>query len=142
MNKLPITCVTFFLATCIMTAQDVFGKWTTIDDQSGKAKSVVEIYEKNGKVFGKVVSILNPDRQDAKCDNCEGDDAGKPVLGLEIIRGLKKDGDEYNSGKILDPESGKLYKCYIQLEEKDRLKVRGYIGFSLLGRTQYWQRVK
>jgi len=61
---------------------------------------------------------------------------------LTVIKGLKKDGDEYNSGKILDPKNGKIYKCFITLESKDKLKVRGYIGFALLGRTQYWYRVK
>ena len=119
-------------------AQDVVGKWKTIDDNTGTAKSVVEIFKQDGKVYGKVVAILNPDRQDAVCDRCSGRDQGQPVLGMTIIRGLEKDGDEYNGGKILDPESGKLYKCYIELEEDGRLKVRGYVGFSLIGRTQYW----
>jgi uncharacterized protein (DUF2147 family) len=125
-----------------MTAQDVFGKWKTIDDNSGKAKSIVEIYKKDGKVYGKVIEILNPERQNAKCDNCEGADKEKPILGMEIIRGLEKDDDEYNGGRILDPESGKLYKCYIELQQDNTLKVRGYIGFSLLGRTQYWERAE
>ena len=62
-------------------------------------------------------------------------------MGMIVIKGLKKDGDEYNGGKILDPNNGKLYKCYIELEEDDKLKVRGYIGLALLGRTQYWYRV-
>jgi len=142
MKKLVLTLLIAYLTITCGLAQDVFGKWKTIDDTSGKAKSIVEIYQNDGKVYGKVIEILNPDRQDAKCDNCEGEDANKPVMGLVIIRGLTKDDEEYNSGRILDPESGKLYKCYIELEEVDKLKVRGYIGFSLLGRTQYWQRVK
>ncbi|MEN9656287.1 MAG: hypothetical protein RL311_1258, partial [Bacteroidota bacterium] len=70
-----------------------------------------------------------------------GDDKNKPILGLNIIKGLSKDGAEYNSGEILDPKNGKLYKCALSLESKDKLKVRGYIGFSLIGRTQYWYRV-
>jgi uncharacterized protein (DUF2147 family) len=124
-----------------LTAQGVFGKWRTIDDKTGLEKSIVEIYERDGRVYGKVVEILIEGREDTKCMNCEGEDEDKPILGLEVIKGLKKDGDEYNSGKILDPENGKLYKCYIELEEDDKLKVRGYIGFSLIGRTQYWYRV-
>jgi len=130
----------FNLAT--VQSQEVFGKWKTIDDQSGEAKSVVEIYEEDGKLYGKIVDIINPDRRDALCTQCEGNDKDQPILGLQIIRGLEKDGDEYNGGKILDPESGKLYKCYIELIDNNKLKVRGYIGFSLLGRTQYWYPVK
>ncbi|MAP53484.1 DUF2147 domain-containing protein [Altibacter sp.] len=123
-------------------SQSVLGKWKTVDDKTGITKSVVEIYEQDGKVYGKVVEILNKDRQDAVCDQCEGADKNKKILGLTIIRGLEKDGDEYNGGHILDPENGKLYKCYIELEAPNKLKVRGYIGFSLLGRSQFWYRVK
>ena len=142
--KLVRNLILFFALCCgtAVSAQDVYGKWKTIDDRTGVEKSIVEIYKRDGKVYGKVVEILVEGRQDAKCKNCEGEDEDKPIMGLEIIRGLEKDGDEYNSGKILDPESGKLYKCYIELEERDKLKVRGYIGFSLIGRTQYWYRVK
>lgn len=134
-----------FLIVCTVmsvSAQDVFGKWKTIDDETGEAKSIVEIYQENGKVYGKVVEILNPDKQDAKCKDCPGDAAGKPILGLVILKDLKKDGSEFNGGFILDPNNGKQYKCYIELENKDKLKVRGYVGFSLLGRSQYWHRVR
>ena len=120
--------------------QEVLGKWKTIDDKTGEAKSIIEIFEEDEKIYGKVVEILVEGRQDATCRNCAGEDEDKPIQGLVIIKGLEKDGDEYNSGKILDPESGKLYKCYIELEEENKLKVRGYVGFSLLGRTQYWYR--
>lgn len=140
--KRKITTLLMVAISLTAFGQSVVGKWKTIDDNSGKAKSIVEIYEEEGKIFGKVVAILNPERQDARCDNCSGEDEGKPVIGMTIIRGLEKDGDEYNSGKILDPESGKLYKCYIELEEDDKLKVRGYVGFALIGRTQYWLRSK
>ncbi|MFT5077936.1 MAG: hypothetical protein ACI825_000959 [Planctomycetota bacterium] len=124
------------------TAQNVFGKWKTIDDVSGEAKSIIDIYERDGKVYGKVTQILTEGREDSVCTECDGEDKGKPILGLEIIRGLEKDGDVYEDGEILDPENGKRYKCYIELVENNKLKVRGYIGFSLLGRTQYWYRVK
>ncbi|UAB80868.1 DUF2147 domain-containing protein [Marixanthomonas sp. SCSIO 43207] len=142
MRKLFLTITLFAFAVIPAIAQDVTGKWKTIDDETGEAKSIVEIYKENGKIYGKVVEILNPDKKDATCVDCPGSDEGKPVLGLVIIKGLEKDGDEYNDGKILDPNSGKLYKCYIELENSNKLKVRGYIGFSLLGRTQYWDRVK
>ena len=136
------TFIFFFLISSTIFSQSVIGKWKTIDDNSGKAKSVVEIYEEDGKVYGKVIEILTPGRENAKCTTCKGEDKNTPILGLVIIRGLEKDDDEYNDGKILDPESGKLYKCYITLEEENKLKVRGYLGFSLLGRTQYWYRVE
>lgn len=136
--------VLFFslLSAITVQSQDVFGQWKTIDDNSGEARSIVEIYEEGGKVYGKVVEILDADRKDAVCTECSGKDKDQPIVGLQIIRGLEKDGDEYSGGKILDPESGKLYKSYIELVEEDKLKVRGYIGFSLIGRTQYWYRVK
>lgn len=138
-----LTAALFFMTT-IFFAQStgVTGKWKTIDDQTGEAKSIIEIYEKGGKVYGKVVDILAPARKKDVCQNCVGEDKNKAILGLVLIKGLSKDGQEYNGGKITDPESGKVYKCFITLEEKDKLKVRGYIGFALIGRTQYWQRVK
>ncbi|MGB5941945.1 MAG: DUF2147 domain-containing protein [Leeuwenhoekiella sp.] len=142
MKKFTLTLILTLATVAGSFAQDVFGKWKTIDDETGEAKSIVEIYKKNGKVFGKVVEILNEDRKDAKCQDCPGDRADQPILGLEIIRGLEKDDDEYEDGTILDPQNGKVYKCYIELESADKLKVRGYIGFSLIGRTQYWYRVK
>ncbi len=134
--------ITLFAFTSV-NAQDVFGKWKTIDDKSGEVKSIVSIYKENGKVYGKIVEVLDPKApEDAKCKNCTGENKDKPLVGLVFIKDLEKDGDEYNDGIVLDPETGKEYKCYIELEKADTLKVRGYIGFSLLGRTQYWQRVK
>lgn len=131
------------MAATVFTAgaQDVFGKWKTIDDESGEAKSIVEIYKQNGEVYGKIVEIIDPSKRDVACDKCPGSDKNKPILGLVIIKGLEKDGDEYNGGTIMDPNNGKVYKCYIELEDANTLNVRGYIGFSLLGRTQQWLRV-
>lgn len=123
-------------------SQSVIGKWKTIDDLTGKAKSVVEIYEKSGKIYGKVIEIIEDEHRKGVCKLCPGEDKNKPILGLVVIKGLQKEGNEYNSGKILDPKSGNLYKCFITLETNDKLKVRGYIGISLFGRTQYWYRIK
>lgn len=142
MKRITLSLVLALFGAATLFAQDVTGKWKTIDDETGEAKSIVDIYEEGGKVYGKVVEILNPKSQDAVCQDCPGADNGRPVKGLVIIKGLEKDGDEYTDGKILDPQSGKLYKCYIALEENNKLKVRGYVGFSLLGRTQYWSRVQ
>lgn len=136
--------ILFFLLVCCsqINAQTVLGKWKTIDDKTGKPKSIVEIFENNGKIFGKVIEIFDATKRDRKCEKCEGADKNKPVLGLIVIKGLVKDGDEYNDGKILDPESGSLYKCLLKLEANDKLLVRGYLGFSLIGRSQTWIRIK
>ena len=141
-KKTLISIALFFLVIFFAQGQSVVGKWKTIDDETGKAKSIVEIYEKSGKIYGKVVDILEEENKKRVCTNCSGDDKNKPILGMTVIKGLSKKGSEYTDGKILDPKNGKLYKCFITLETKDKLKVRGYIGISLFGRTQYWYRVK
>lgn len=139
-NTIATFALTVFAAMAIQ-AQSVTGKWKTIDDETGKAKSIVEISERDGKMYGKVVEILT-DKKDAKCDKCPGSDKGKPIKGLTIIKGLKKDGSEYSGGTITDPSSGKEYKCVIKLNGTEKLDVRGYIGIQALGRTQTWVRVK
>jgi len=137
-----ITSIAMMLVSTLHFSQSVVGKWKTIDDETGKAISVVEIYERGGKIYGKVHNIIDPKDRNKICSNCTGEDKDKPIMGLTVIKGLVKDGAEYNSGKILDPKYGRLYKCFITLESKDKLKVRGYIGISLFGRTQYWHRIK
>lgn len=136
-----------FLSLLILTvtisvnAQTIFGKWHSTND-NGKVDSVIEVYEKDGKAFAKIAEILNEDRKNAVCDKCEGENKNKPILGLDILTGLQKDGDEWSSGKILDPRDGKVYDCYITLVKPDKLKLRGYIGVSLFGKTKYWTRAK
>lgn len=120
----------------------VVGKWKTIDDESGTEKSIIELFERNGKVFGKVVKILpgaNSD-PDPICTACPEDDPRyrKKIIGMEIIQDLVKSGDEYAEGTILDPEPGKIYRCKVWLEGND-LKVRGFWG--VFYRTQTWKRV-
>ena len=141
MKKIILLILTLLLATTSFS-QTVIGKWKTIDDETGKAKSIVEIYEKEGKIYGRILEILEEEHRNRKCILCSGSDKDKPILGMTIIKGLTKDDQEYNGGKITDPKNGKQYKCYITLYAKDKLKVRGYIGISLFGRTQYWYRVK
>ncbi|MTG98384.1 MULTISPECIES: DUF2147 domain-containing protein [Myroides] len=133
-----LTIVFLFVAVCTANAQGIVGKWKTIDDSTGKEKSIVEIYEKDGKYYGKVAKLLNPSKPNPKCEKCEGDEKGAPIEGLVIIKGLQKKGEEYTGGKITDPESGKQYKCTVKLNGKDKLDVRGYVGISLMGRTQTW----
>ncbi|WHT38175.1 MULTISPECIES: DUF2147 domain-containing protein [Myroides] len=124
-----------------MNAQSIVGKWKTFDDQTGDAKSIVEISEKGGKYHGKVIEILNPAKKDSKCEKCPGNDKGKPIEGLEIIKNLSKKGEEYTGGTIIDPQSGKEYKCSIKTNGKTKLEVRGYVGISLIGRTQTWTKM-
>ena len=119
------------------------GRWRTVDDVTGKAKSIVTIWEENGKLYGRVQNLVDPDPKDPnpRCEDCTGDQKNKPVIGLRILWDLQKDGDGWSGGTILDPANGKTYKCLLQLEDGGtKLKVRGFIGVSLLGRTQYWQR--
>ena len=121
-------------------SQTIFGKWKTIDDETGKEKGIVEIFERNGKIFGRIIDILDIEHKHHKCEKCEGEDNNKPILGLTIIKGMKKNGNEYEGGKVLDPKNGKSYQCKISLDGKDKLIVRGYIGISLFGRSQTWVR--
>lgn len=118
----------------------VLGKWQTVDE-SGQAKSHVEMYMKDGKMFGRVVELL-PAATTKVCINCPGDKNGKSLIGMDIIWNMGSVGEEWEGGQIVDPKNGKIYSCSISLEGSDKLKVRGYIGVSLLGRTQIWNRAK
>jgi uncharacterized protein (DUF2147 family) len=115
------------------------GRWKTIDDSSHKPKAIVEIYDQGGKLYGKIIKLFREpgEEADPKCDKCTGAKKNQRVIGMVILEGLKQDGDEWKGGTILDPDNGKTYRCKIKLE-KGKLKVRGFIGVSLLGRTQYW----
>jgi len=121
--------------------QNIVGKWKTVDDETGEAKSIVEVFQKpDGKYYGKISKLLVKPEND-KCVQCKDDRKNQPLLGLEIIRGITKKGDEFSGGTITDPKNGKAYKCTIT-RQGDKLLVRGYVGFSLIGRTQTWQLVK
>ena len=120
----------------------VEGLWITQDDESGKQKSEVLIYKDNGKLYGKIVRLLLPEDQGKICVNCKGKDEGKPIAGLVIVNNLIWEGESWEDGTILDPKSGKLYDCFITLEDNNNLKVRGFLGFSIFGRTQNWIRKK
>ncbi len=146
LKSIPVLLL-FSLITLAGFSQSAIGKWKTIDDETGKARSIVEIYEQNGKLYGKVLELFRePDEeQDPVCDECDTDDPryNKRVVGMVILTGLEKTSDkEWEDGEILDPKNGSVYSCYVELEEANKLKVRGYLGFSLLGRTQYWYRAE
>jgi len=116
------------------------GRWKTIDDETGKVKSIVEITEANGTLQGKVVEILQSDRgPNPVCDKCEGGNKNKPVKGMTILWGLKKDGDQWTGGTVLDPAKGKTYKSKVKLIDGGaKLGMSGCIAF--ICREQVWVR--
>ena len=144
-KKTLTIAIVFFLFNLPTFAQNngVLGKWVTIDDETGDKKSVVEIYEQNGKVFGKIIKLYRKpgEEPDPICDECPKNDDryNKKVIGMQILRNMTKDDDEYADGTILKPDEGKIYNCRIW-RDGDNLKVRGYWGF--LYRTQTWLPLK
>jgi uncharacterized protein (DUF2147 family) len=139
--KKSLTLITLVITTFYAQSQTIIGKWKTIDDVTKQPKAVVEIYEKSAKLYGKIITILNPDEQDKLCVKCTGTQKSQPILGLLILKATP-DGTDAAAGEILDPNNGKNYSCNITLESKNVLKIRAYIGLSIIGRTQYWQRIK
>lgn len=137
--KKTILFITLILFIFSVNAQSIIGRWKTIDDETGKAKSIVEIYKKGDKYFGKVVDILEASKRKNKCTKCTDYRKDQAILGMEIIKGLEQDDDEFEDGTILDPNNGKIYDCKIWLKNKNILNVRGYILFFF--RTQKWIRV-
>ena len=121
------------------------GKWMTIDDKSGKPGGLIRIEQVAGQYQGWIEKIFpDPDEDpNPKCVYCEGERKNKPVVGLNFMWGLTKQGDEYRGGEILDPRSGKIYRARMKLADGGKkLDVRGFIGFSVLGRSQVWNRVE
>jgi len=141
-------CFAAFAAGVTLTAfaqsMSPVGTWNTIDDETKKPKSLVRITEKDGVISGTVEKIVDPAKQDSKCDACADDDPrkGKPVIGMTILTGLKKEGDNvYGGGRILDPNNGKTYNAKVTvIENGQKLEMRGSILF--IGRTQTWIRVE
>jgi uncharacterized protein (DUF2147 family) len=139
---------TLAVATTVLAASSAWaqesspiGVWKTIDDQTGKPKSLIRISEADGELKGKIEKLFREagEDQNPKCDKCEGTLKDQPIIGMTILTGMKKDGGEYNGGKILDPANGKVYKSKMSLaDDGKKLDVRGYIGLPMLGRTQTW----
>ena len=141
MKKILITILSIFFITTGFS-QTIFGAWNSFDEETNRLESVIEVYEKNDQAFAKITKITNSENQSAICINCSGERKDAPILGMNILTGLKKDGDEWSGGKILDPKNGKEYKCYIKLIDNNTLKLRGYIGISMFGRTAIWKRAE
>ena len=147
MNK-TITIIYALLTTLAFhaSAADMsspVGKWQTIDDETNEAKSIVRIYLDGNELKGDIVELLAPEDAGKTCTKCKGSRADKPIAGMNFIWGLSQDDEEWNGGKILDPGNGKEYKAKLTVTNGGKnLEVRGFIGFSLLGRTQVWNRVE
>lgn len=149
--RFPIPCAALLVvfstalaltATPLHAADTPVGTWKTIDDKTGQDKSIIRISEQDGELTGTVLEVLQSDQgPNPVCRECEGERHDQPVVGMTILWGLRRDGEEWTGGEILDPNNGKTYKCKLRvIGDGTRLEVRGYIGFSLLGRTQTWIR--
>lgn len=124
---------------------DPSGLWKTVSDRTGQADSLVRIVEINGEFKGTVVTVFSPpaDSPNPLCELCEGELKDRPVIGMTILRGLRREGERYTGGEILDPDDGKVYRCTVTvIEGGKKLDVRGYVGIPLLGRSQVWQRME
>jgi uncharacterized protein (DUF2147 family) len=142
---LQIALVCGGLALTALTAhavsQSPLGLWKTVDDKSGMPRALVRIYLQDGKYFGRIEQSFMPGAESRVCSVCKDERKDQPIIGLLIIRNVTLLDGEYAGGDILDPDSGSVYHCKFHLEnDGNTLVVRGYIGFSLLGRSQTWQR--
>jgi uncharacterized protein (DUF2147 family) len=139
-----VIVISILLVSMLSKAQTCLGKWTTVDDETGKKKSTVELYKYKDQMFGKVTYIYPHEGNELNpvCDKCTDDRKNKPIEGLQVVRNLKWNGKEWEGGTILDPENGKIYRVTLWLDTNDsnKLNVRGYIGPFF--RTQTWVRVK
>ena len=121
--------------------QSPVGLWKTVDDKTGKPRAMVRIYIENGKYFGKIEQSFTPGAESRVCSVCKDVRKNQPIIGLLIIRNMTQRNGDYGGGDILDPDTGSVYRCKFHLERDGTvLVVRGFIGFSLLGRSQTWQR--
>jgi uncharacterized protein (DUF2147 family) len=139
-KKNTLVILLILLVTFSISSQNIFGKWESLDPETRTVDSVIEVYEKDGKAYAKIIEIKDETKRAALCNYCKGKKKNKPVLGMDILTGLEKDDDEWSGGTILDPRNGKIYQCYIKLVNANKLKLRGYIGISLFGKTEYMER--
>lgn len=143
MKPALLSLLMFILHQSIYAQTEITGKWTSFDDETLEAKSVVDIFEKEGKYHGKIVKLFRKSGEDPDpvCSECDQEDPrfNKKVIGMEILKDMVRDGSEFSEGTILDPKNGKIYNCKIWIENND-LKLRGYWGPFY--RTQTWKRVE
>ena len=141
-RRILLIALLLFVGPIAMAASSSpVGTWRTFDDQDGKESGAVIITNRGGMLFGNIARINDPAKVNALCALCTGDRKNEPVLGMEVIRGMKPDGDGWDGGTIVDPKTGKVYKLKMHLEDGgQKLVVRGFIGISLFGRSQTWLR--
>ncbi len=142
--------ITRFLVACAVgaTCMPVFaadlspaGVWRTMNDKTGKVRGTVLVYEEKGEFFAKVNSAVDPKEAADICDLCPGELKNRPVIGLVIMRGMKRVGAEYGGGEVLDPDTGSIYRGKFKITDSGtKMVLRGFVGISLLGRSQTWQR--
>lgn len=138
-----IVAAALFASACLLwgVGASPEGVWKTFDEKTQKFRGTVRVYQQDGQYFGKIESIVDPKEAAEVCNLCTDDRKNKPVLGLVILRGMRRNGEEYSGGEILDPDTGSVYRCKLKLaENSQKLILRGYIGLSLLGRSQTWLR--
>ncbi|MBV8034106.1 DUF2147 domain-containing protein [Roseateles sp.] len=143
MKKALIAAATLLAPVLALAQTTPVGLWKTIDDDGKTAKSLVRINEQGGVLVGSIDKLLDAkDGPDAKCDKCADDRKDKPIVGLQIIRGVKAEGDGvWGGGEILDPNNGKTYRTRLKpVDGGKKLEMRGYIGPFF--RTQTWIRVE
>jgi uncharacterized protein (DUF2147 family) len=122
-------------------ADSPIGLWKTIDDKTGKERALVRIYLQDGKYFAKIEQSFAPGAETRVCSQCTDERKDRPIIGLLIMRNVKPQDGEFGGGDILDPDTGSVYRCRFHLEKDGSiLVVRGFIGISLLGRSQTWHR--
>jgi uncharacterized protein (DUF2147 family) len=133
----------FIMSPAFADDSSPIGLWKNIDDVSGKPKALIRISESNGVLQGQIEKLFRAadQEQNPKCDKCTDARKDQPIIGMVFMNGLKKDGSEYTGGEILDPDNGKVYRSKMELTDGGKkLKVRGYIGVPMLGRSQVWVR--
>jgi uncharacterized protein (DUF2147 family) len=143
MKSLLVAAALMLAPNLAAAAGSPAGTWRSIDDKTKQERSIIKITEENGELRGVVEKIFDqPDDDPAHlCKECKDERKDKPIVGMTILWGLKKDGDAWTGGEILDPKNGKIYRCKMTLSEDGKsLNVRGFIGISLIGRTQTWLR--
>jgi len=141
MRTLCLIAAALVALAALAAGPSIAGRWRTVDDKTGKPRGIVLIYEQDGQFFGKIERSLDPKEANQICDQCKDERKNKPVTGMVILRHLKRNGDEYGGGDILDPDNGSVYRCKAKLaEDGNKLVLRGFIGISLLGRSQTWTR--
>ncbi|MER3376725.1 MAG: DUF2147 domain-containing protein [Allomuricauda sp.] len=143
-NRMPnkLILLSFFLLLQTAWGQTVFGKWKTVDDRNGINKAIIHVYKEDGLMQAKVVKILEEGKENALCTKCDGELKDKPIVGMKIMDDFEKSGKgEYKGKRLFDPEQGMTFrgKVWLDDENENRLKVRGYLAF--LYRTQTWHRI-